>query len=488
MPKISIITPVWCDVSPKVDWLGEMIESVKSQTLADWEIILIDDQSPLSLDSVKMKYGNDERLRWFENAANSGPAITRNAAVALATAECILPLDADDLLASSEILEYMYDAWIMDQTKIIYGNLQMYMQTANNIFQRGKVIHLGEYTFELAMNLGGVMPVTAMHSKDCHYAAGGWKSQLDLGLEDVEYWIAAGERGYCGRKMNETTLIYRRQENSRAYKLKFINQQFEAMQQKIKAMHPEIYRGVFPMACCGGKGKASAAPVNDPVVMSQQAQGATRITTLDGYDEKDLEWVAYQGGKKARFDIIARGPAGLPSAYTILGTGHHFQIHKAHRKLFADRQRLGFQMNRSDPRERQQPEVIAAPSTPEVVELPKPAEPEMSVIIRPDRIAIESGVVIQPTENEMAIEASLDWQVITPDSEYHLADIGLSTRLTSILSNDERNWTVEKLAETTPKSLIHLPSVGTKTAEKIIIAAQKLIEPIDKAQELIKQG
>jgi glycosyltransferase involved in cell wall biosynthesis len=107
MPKISIITPIYCDISQKVDWLDEMIQSVRSQSITDWEIILIDDGSPLSLDFVKTKYADDTRLRWFNNARNFGPAMTRNTAVALAESECILPLDSDDILASPEVLEYL---------------------------------------------------------------------------------------------------------------------------------------------------------------------------------------------------------------------------------------------------------------------------------------------------------------------------------------------------------------------------------------------
>jgi glycosyltransferase involved in cell wall biosynthesis len=83
MPKVSIITPIYCDTPEKVSWLNEMIGSVIRQTLTDWELILIDDKSPQSLDSVK-QHVTDNRLRWLENATNEGPARTRNTAVAIA--------------------------------------------------------------------------------------------------------------------------------------------------------------------------------------------------------------------------------------------------------------------------------------------------------------------------------------------------------------------------------------------------------------------
>jgi hypothetical protein len=478
MPKISIITPIWCDVPEKVTWLSEMIESVQSQTLTDWEMILINDKSSLSLEPVKMKHAGDDRLRWIENAANFGPAMTRNTAAALAESECIFPLDADDMLANGDVLEYMYDAWLMDQTKIIYGNLQMYTEAAPGVFQAGKVIQLGEYTFELAMNLQGIMPVTAMHSKECHYEAGGWKDEMAGGLEDVEYWIAAGKRGYCGKKINHTTLFYRRQENSRAYKMRFIDKNFEVMQQKIKVLHSDIYNGRFPMACCGGRG-GSNAPSNDPIIISQQAaQKAVRIvTTLDGYDEKDLEWVAYRGGKQGRFgSILARGPAGTPSEYPILGTGHVFQIHQAHRGLFEARQRLGFEMNQPDPRNQPEPEPerLAPPvEEPQVIEVPKP---ELSTIVQLDPVAAGTREIeIQPAPAEVIIEPNPPQSVAysMPAPGVNVANLHLSSALTKTL--DGAGHSIETLAEVTPEQLSLLPGIGIKRATTIIAKAKEYL-------------
>jgi hypothetical protein len=449
MPKISIITPIYCDISQKVDWLDEMIQSVRSQSITDWEIILIDDGSPLSLDFVKTKYADDTRLRWFNNARNFGPAMTRNTAVALAESECILPLDSDDMLASPEVLEYMYDAWIMDNTKTIYGNLQIY-KLGTNGFKRVKTRQLAHYSFEGTMHLEfGIMPVTTMHSKDAHYAAGGWKAELAYGREDLEYWIACGKAGYCGHKINQTTLLYRKHEQSRDYRLKFELNELESMQQRIKNMHADIYKGVFPVGCCG-KGKEASTPVVDPVVMSKQANQAEvrHVTTLEGYPDNDLEWVAYQGPKKASAGrILVRGPKHLPSEYPILGTGHYFQIHKQHKGLFSQRATLGFQVNVGDPREQQtEPEPDLQPvveTAPRVTEVPKP---EMSTIVQLDRIAAQT--------REVDVQ-----EVVRRNFE--------------ILEN--AGHTIETLAKITPQKLSALPNIGVKRANSIIAKAQELI-------------
>lgn len=500
MSKISIITPIYCDISQKVDWLDEMIQSIQNQTLTDWEIILINDKSPLSLDPVKMKYATDSRLRWFENAGNFGPAMTRNTAVALAENKCILPVDADDMLVDKEALEYMYDAWIMDTTKTVYGDVQVYKPNTSGLYERSKVHQLASYSFEGVMNLQfGIMPVTTMHSKKAHYAAGGWKADLEYGREDLEYWIACGKAGYCGQNINRATLLYRKHEESRDYKLKFENNQLETMQQKIKAMHSDIYRGDYPMACCGKEQSTNVAPTSDPVVISQQAQSNVRIVSpLEGYNESDLEWVAYRGPKMGSSgSILTRGPVNAPNEYPILGNGHVFQIHKAHRKLFEERQHLGYVMNEPDPRKQSEPEpaeMSVVKPEPQVIEVPKP---KMSTIVRLDPLAAQTREVdIQEIVREnfepIAKAAKKMFEplevIIEPNpaqsysdtmsnpvikEKYPLSSLDLSETLTERLN--KANWTVEDLAKATPQKLSSLPGIGIKRANAIIAKAQGLV-------------
>jgi glycosyltransferase involved in cell wall biosynthesis len=486
MPKISIITPIYCDISAKVDWLDEAIGSVINQTIADWELILINDKSPLPLDRIKMKYATDTRLRWLENVVNEGPAKTRNRAVTLAESECILPLDSDDMLADNEVLEFMYDAWLMDKTKTIYGNVQVYKLSQNG-FERSKTFQLAHYSFEGATNLEfGIMPVTTMHSKEAHLRAGGWKSILAHGREDLEYWIACGKAGFCGHKINYTTLLYRKHEESRDYKLKFKLNELTAMQRMIKDMHSDVYKGVFPMACCG-KGKvANTSQSNlDPTVLSQQNQAVTKITELPGYDEKDLEWIAYQGGRKARFDILARGANNLPSNYTVFGTGHFFQIHKAHHKMFSDRQHLGFKIDQPDPRQQKEPEPVVRARQPEP-QIIGVAKSELSTLVRLDKIGFETREIeiVNPSTSEIIVEPNpadsySDMMVAQMPTDYlksksqadlSVSNLGLSKTITKML--DHNRWTIEKLAETTPEKLAELPGIALKRGQIIIDKAK----------------
>ncbi len=94
MPLVSIITPVY-NAAP---WLRETLDSVRAQTLTDWEQILVDDGS--SDDSVAIAEAavlHDPRFRLIRAPRNMGPSSARNLAIDAARGRFIAFLDADDL-------------------------------------------------------------------------------------------------------------------------------------------------------------------------------------------------------------------------------------------------------------------------------------------------------------------------------------------------------------------------------------------------------
>lgn len=95
MSKISVIIPTY----NTSDWLKESINSVLSQTFADYELIIIDDGSTDDTSSI-VKSFDDKRIRYFYKA-NGGVASARNMGLNKATSEYIAFLDSDDLWPES---------------------------------------------------------------------------------------------------------------------------------------------------------------------------------------------------------------------------------------------------------------------------------------------------------------------------------------------------------------------------------------------------
>lgn len=310
---ISILMPAYIDSVEKLEFLNEAIRSLKSQTLQDWELLLVDDCSPYPISIAEP----DDRIRQFRTVTQSGPALCRNTAAALALNECLLPFDSDDLLGSTTTLEHMYGLWAKNTDKIIYGHLQR-LELKTKGWELGKVAKLPDYTFKLVLNPKGVIPVTGMHSIECHQRAGGWKAILDSGLEDLEYWIAAGKAGFCGLKIDEVTLIYRRHNNSRSANLRNSFAQETEMRRKIRNLHEDVFSGRFPMGCCGGGGSYM------PPTNNQQASSVASPTTLNQVAQNEKIWIEYVGKREGSFGMVGKFSN---IGYDIKGPGHKLEVH-----------------------------------------------------------------------------------------------------------------------------------------------------------------
>ena len=64
--KISIAIPAY-----KAKYLAQAIESVLNQTFNDFELIIVNDQSPEDITSI-VKSFNDRRIRYYINDKNIG--------------------------------------------------------------------------------------------------------------------------------------------------------------------------------------------------------------------------------------------------------------------------------------------------------------------------------------------------------------------------------------------------------------------------------
>lgn len=104
---VSIITPNWnCALL-----IDQTIKSVITQSYQNWELLIQDDCSTDSIESVLSDYLNlDSRIKYVRNEQNSGAAVTRNNALKRAKGRWIAFLDSDDTWESTKLekqLEFM---------------------------------------------------------------------------------------------------------------------------------------------------------------------------------------------------------------------------------------------------------------------------------------------------------------------------------------------------------------------------------------------
>lgn len=99
-PRISVIIAAY----QAERFLPDAIASCKAQTLTDFEVLVVDDASPHSLEPVVENAADgDPRFKYFRLEHNQGPAAARNFALDRAEGTFVAILDADDLMAPDRL-------------------------------------------------------------------------------------------------------------------------------------------------------------------------------------------------------------------------------------------------------------------------------------------------------------------------------------------------------------------------------------------------
>ena len=106
---VSIITPNYNSES----FVRQTIDSVRSQTHTDWEMIIVDDvSSDKSTQIIEEYMQKDKRIKLIRLKNNSGPAQARNRAIKEAKGRYIAFLDSDDYWHKDKLtkqLKFMED-------------------------------------------------------------------------------------------------------------------------------------------------------------------------------------------------------------------------------------------------------------------------------------------------------------------------------------------------------------------------------------------
>ncbi len=120
MPKITVAIPAYNNEK----YIEETLNSLKNQTLEDFEVIIVNDGSTDSTQDIIDRFCKDKRfISVIQN--NSGVSAARNAAVKIASGEYICFLDADDLY-SPESLEGFYSKAKATNADLVIGRIKRF--------------------------------------------------------------------------------------------------------------------------------------------------------------------------------------------------------------------------------------------------------------------------------------------------------------------------------------------------------------------------
>ena len=98
-PLVSIVISAY---NPAQRFFDKAVDSILSQTLDDWELIICDDCSSAGLSRYIKNFENkDRRIKVIRNRINSGLAVSLNKCIAHSSGEYIARMDDDDISYSS---------------------------------------------------------------------------------------------------------------------------------------------------------------------------------------------------------------------------------------------------------------------------------------------------------------------------------------------------------------------------------------------------
>lgn len=120
-PLVSVLVPI-CNVER---YLDQCLESARTQTLRDIEVICINDGSTdSSLDIINSFVERDERFRVIDKP-NSGYGDSMNKGLEAARGKYVAILESDDFL-DPDALQFMYEAAERDQLEVLKCNFWLY--------------------------------------------------------------------------------------------------------------------------------------------------------------------------------------------------------------------------------------------------------------------------------------------------------------------------------------------------------------------------
>ncbi|MCU1349487.1 MAG: Beta-1,3-glucosyltransferase [Acidobacteria bacterium] len=100
-PRVSVLLPVY---RPDLDYLRQAIASVVGQTFTDWELVLVEDRSSISIDPLLEEFA-DGRIRRHQRDRKTTLAHALDDGLAQCAAPLVARFDSDDLCAPQRLAE-----------------------------------------------------------------------------------------------------------------------------------------------------------------------------------------------------------------------------------------------------------------------------------------------------------------------------------------------------------------------------------------------
>lgn len=207
-PRVSVIMPAY----NAGRFLEEAIRSVMAQTVADWELLVLDDGSTDDTRIIAQRLAQiDRRIRVLPNEHNMGVARTRNRGMDLCLGEYVALLDSDDVWYPQKLETQLA---LMGETgaDLCYCAYAMVNTAGEKIRADYPVPPTVDFNGLLRQNVIGcstVMFTAAVKEK--------YRFETDFYHEDYVLWLRLLQNGCKAVGCTQVMAAWRYVENSRSF-------------------------------------------------------------------------------------------------------------------------------------------------------------------------------------------------------------------------------------------------------------------------------
>jgi len=209
MVRVTVVIPCY----NHGEFILETLDSVQRQSFTDYEIVIVDDGStdPVTSDLLRNLQRPNVKVVFTKNR---GVSAARNRAIAEAVGEYILPLDADDMIASTYLEKAVAVLDAQPDVAVVFGERLMFGE-------REGIFPLPDYEHRRLLTENLIYPA-AMFRKTDWQKVGGYCEAMVHGWEDWDYWIALSRLNKEVVKLSEVVFFYRVRQISRDHSLLFL--------------------------------------------------------------------------------------------------------------------------------------------------------------------------------------------------------------------------------------------------------------------------
>ena len=205
-PLVTVVVPCFAATAHHLTLLDETLATVDAQSVAEREVLVVDDGSPRDVAAVVARHPHARTLR----RANGGSALARNTAIAEARGGMLVFLDADDHLLPDALERGLAELAAHPACGFVVGPREEMTYDGGPVAWGVPAPPVTDdlYRTLLAAEWWILPPSTAMFRRELVEAVGGFRDPW--GADDLDFYLRAAHRAPAHCRDGPAVTRYRR--------------------------------------------------------------------------------------------------------------------------------------------------------------------------------------------------------------------------------------------------------------------------------------